>query len=171
MRLLSIILGCLLMSMNTFADGEDITGEVSRTVFERLRYDWMVSGMKAADETWKTQNTDLFAKKMKGISLEIYIGTWCDDTHEQLPRFFSLLNKAKVNPEIKIFALNRKKTYRGFENERAIEKVPTFVFMKNGKELGRIVETPKGSLLDESLEILESEKDTRKAPPKASDAF
>lgn len=139
---------------NAIADGEDITGEISRTAFERHRYEWMLSGMKSGKEEWKSKDTSQFSKKMNGVSLEIYIGTWCSDTHVQLPSFFSLLDHAKVNPEIMIYALDRKKTYKGFTNERTIEKVPTFVFLKDGKELGRIVESPKIGLLEDSLEIL-----------------
>jgi hypothetical protein len=35
-----------------------------------------------------------------------------------------------------------------------VEKVPTFIFYRSDREIGRIVENPKTGLLEDTIEIL-----------------
>ena len=51
--------------------------------------------------------------------------------------------KKKPNKDVKYYVEDMK-----------VERVPTFVFFRDGKEIGRTIENPKKSLLDDFLEIL-----------------
>ncbi len=131
--------------------GTDLTGEVSRTTIEKQSYPWM----KEVFEHVALESP----KSLSNVDVEVYFGSWCGDSHEYLPQFFSLIDrtakKAGVHPKsIKYFGLDRKKTYEGYSNTRSIERIPTFVFLKDGREIGRIVETPRVSIAADTQAIL-----------------
>ncbi|MBC7693436.1 MAG: thioredoxin family protein [Methylotenera sp.] len=85
----------------------------------------------------------LIAREIPKVSIVVYLGTWCGDTHEQVPPFLKLLELLPEAPlELRLFALDRAKTYPGFTNTQHVDKIPTFIFLKGGFEVGRIVESP-----------------------------
>lgn len=87
------------------------------------------------------------------IDFIIFGGTWCDDTQFILPKFFKI-QEASGFPEnrITIFAVDRNKTTTGnIAQAMNITNVPTIIVMKNGKELGRVVEYGKTGKWDKEL--------------------
>jgi hypothetical protein len=63
-----------------------------------------------------------------------------------------------VQPSLKgvtLYGVDRKKkSPGGTEAQYHIERVPTFIFLKHGEEIGRIVENPQASLEGDMLSIL-----------------
>jgi ribosomal protein L30E len=51
--------------------------------------------------------------------------------------------KRKASKDVKYYAADLK-----------VERVPTFIFYRDGKEIGRIVENPQKSLVEDFLEII-----------------
>lgn len=103
--------------------------------------------------------------KIKHYNIEIYLGTWCSDTHEQLPRFLKILDEANYpQRKLKLYALNRKKeSFYGEQNQKYIINIPTFILYKSNNnpkrrdvEIGRIVESPKESLELDLYNIINS---------------
>ena len=94
---------------------------------------------------------------VKGVKCVIVLGTWCDDSKKQLPRFLKIVDIIG-NPfeEIKMIALDRDKKAPEMEvhDQYSIEKVPTFIFYHGDKEIGRIIETPAESLENDLLQIV-----------------
>jgi len=91
------------------------------------------------------------------ISCVLVLGTWCGDSKEQVPRFFKILDLSETQFEsFEIFCVDRNKEAEGMDVKTKcnIEKVPTFIFYKGEKEIGRIIETPVNSLEKDMLEIL-----------------
>ena len=92
------------------------------------------------------------------ISITIVMGSWCGDSQEQIPKFYkiiSLLNFDEI--KIQLIAVDRKKHAREYDalvQSLNIELIPTFIFYKNGKELGRIIESPQETLETDILKIL-----------------
>ena len=90
--------------------------------------------------------------------IEIYVlfGTWCHDSQREVPRLLQLLNTLNIQENyIHLIGLNYLKNEpldRGKSFQ--IRKTPTFVFLRNQKEIGRIVEMPKISLEADLLKIL-----------------
>ncbi len=91
------------------------------------------------------------------IRIEIYLGTWCPDSKSHVSAYFKILDMAD-NPLIQ-------SVYIGVPRERAarskylpqaknIEKLPTFLVIKDGQELGRIIETPAKSVEEDLIAIL-----------------
>jgi len=83
----------------------------------------------------------------------IFGGTWCEDTHFVLPKFYKI-QEASGFPEnrIALFAVDRSKQTTGnIAQALNVTNVPTIIVMKDGKELGRIVEYGKTGKCDEEL--------------------
>jgi len=86
----------------------------------------------------------------------IFFGSWCGDSKEQVPRFLAITDKLGIEPDmIELIAVDRKKQAPDINvSDYQIEKVPTFIFYKNGKESGRIIETPQTTLENDMLNLL-----------------
>ncbi len=87
------------------------------------------------------------------ISFIIFGGTWCEDTQFILPKFFTI-QEASGFPEnrITLFAVDRNKKTTGHIAEAMnIINVPTIIVMKDGKEIGRVVEYGKTGKWDDEL--------------------
>lgn len=91
----------------------------------------------------------------KGIQVVVVMASWCHDSKEQVPRFYKILDEIKFNGQhIELIAVDRAKTGGDFDvTSLDINRVPTFIFYKGGRELGRIVESPSGSLEKDMLLI------------------
>ncbi|MDB9855292.1 thioredoxin family protein [Gammaproteobacteria bacterium] len=94
----------------------------------------------------------------RGVEIYMLFGTWCHDSKREVPRLLSLLNKSDVpENQINLIGLNFKKNDSQDRGKKfQIKKTPTFVFLRNQKEIGRIVEMPEISLEADLLKILGS---------------
>jgi thiol-disulfide isomerase/thioredoxin len=100
-----------------------------------------------------TSVVDAFKKNKDKIYFIIFGGTWCEDTHFILPKFYKI-QEASGFPEnrITVFATDRYKQTTGSISEAFhIINVPTIIVMRNGKELGRVVEYGKTGKWDKEL--------------------
>lgn len=92
------------------------------------------------------------------VTITIVMGSWCGDSQEQLPKFYKIINLLNFDEnKILLIAVDRRKHARQYDDlvqSLNIERIPTFIFYKNGKELGRIVETPQNTLESDMLKIL-----------------
>jgi thiol-disulfide isomerase/thioredoxin len=113
---------------------------------------------KSFDEYYKIYEPDQavldsLKLKKKGVEILIILGTWCSDSQEQLPKFFKILDKIKFDRKsVEMICVNRDKDAGDVETVNYnIQKVPTFIVYRKGREIGRIVETPYTSLEKELL--------------------
>ncbi|CAG2532063.1 Thiol-disulfide isomerase or thioredoxin [Maribacter dokdonensis] len=107
-----------------------------------------------------TEKIKLIKEHLNAYKILIFMGTWCDDSKREVPRFLKILEQAEYpNENLKIIALDKrkeayKKSPQGEEWGLNIRRVPTFIFYKNGREINRIIETPITSLEDDILKIV-----------------
>lgn len=87
------------------------------------------------------------------VNIIAFGGTWCHDTWFVLPRLLALTEAAGVAPErITIIGLDEnKKSVNHLPEAFNITNVPTIIVMKNGKELGRVIEYGKHGMFDREL--------------------
>ena len=98
-------------------------------------------------------------KNSDSLQLLVFMGTWCEDSHFIIPKFYSLLDAAgfPLNRVTLIATDRNKKTMSHLAEALGIKNVPTIMIMKNGKELGRVVEYGKYGLFDKEMgEIINS---------------
>jgi len=83
----------------------------------------------------------------------VFTGTWCEEAQYILPRFYSLLDAAAIRADqVTLIGVDpSKKTVRNLTEEMHITAIPTFIVLKNGREIGRISPTSKDSPWDKEL--------------------
>ncbi|MFZ1529441.1 MAG: thioredoxin family protein [Ferruginibacter sp.] len=83
----------------------------------------------------------------------IFGGTWCEDTQFILPKFFKLQELSGFSDDaISLIGVSReKKSLGNLTSVFKITNVPTIIVMKDGKELGRVVEYGKSGQWDKEL--------------------
>lgn len=104
-------------------------------------------------------NLELVAKikpLLKGVKIKTFMGTWCSDSKRETPRLYKILDAADYNYDnFQLITVSREKdTPEGYEDGLNITNVPTIIFYKNGKEIGRFVEYAIDSLEADMYAIL-----------------
>ncbi len=92
----------------------------------------------------------------KNVQITVVMGTWCGDSQLQVPRFYKILDEIKFkDSDVDLICVDHNKKAGDLDiSNLNIQRVPTFIFYKNGRELGRIVESPSSSLEKDMLLIL-----------------
>lgn len=146
--------------VQTTNDGKMLLGHQTKNQLLKEPYsEWYV---KEHDDYAIDQNAiaDLKKAKINTYNITLVMGTWCEDSHREVPRLFKILEAVNY-PENKvdIIAVNRKKEAPGGEEgPYNIQKVPTVIVQKYGKEIGRIIESPQSGYLERDLvEILKKD--------------
>ena len=85
---------------------------------------------------------------LEDISVVIMFGTWCHDSKREVPRMLRILDSAGVRTEqISLIGVDtNKEEPKGQEKTYNLRNTPTLILLKNGKEVGRIIERPNVSL-------------------------
>lgn len=114
-------------------------------------YKWFNSSQSYYKPDTATLNA--FEKAKDKVQFIVFGGTWCEDTQFILPKFFKLQEMSGVkDTAISFFAVNReKKSLSSITDAFGITNVPTIIVMKNGKEVGRVVEYGKTGQWDKEL--------------------
>lgn len=94
--------------------------------------------------------------KIFNYTIKILLGTWCHDSQEQVPGFFKILDDLDYNTNyLEIICVDKEKKAGDYDIfSLNIKRVPTFIFYKDDKETGRIVETPSNTLEIDIYNIL-----------------
>ena len=85
------------------------------------------------------------------VTMLLIVATWCPDSKREVPRFFAIMDAAGIREsQLTMVGVDRtKKDAEGLTEKWGITRVPTFVFLRNGQEVGRVVErTPAGATLE-----------------------
>ena len=122
---------------------EQITGDTA--------FHWYADNLKFYKPNVTT--VEQLKDKKDSISLVIFGGTWCHDTQNILPKYFSVLDAAGFpKDKVTLVIVDRnKKTIGDLQTPFHITNVPTLIVMKGGKEQGRIIEYGSSGLADKEL--------------------
>lgn len=103
------------------------------------------------------QPDEALVQRLRGIDapvkLEVVLATWCGDSRQHVPRLLKTLSEA-ANPNITVELI-------GIDSEfhqpmdviagRNITNVPTVIVSREGRELGRMNETPASATVEEDI--------------------
>jgi len=135
-----------------------LIGIANREMFNDDSYNYWFN------DRYKEYNTDkeLIAKLkpiINDFTIKGFMGTWCGDSKRETPRFYKILDETDFDQEyFELITVGRnKKTPNNLQEGFNIIRVPTFIFYKDGKEVGRFVEYPRESLEKDILKILTGE--------------
>tara|TARA_Y100000815_G_C13302091_1_gene484988 strand:+ start:168 stop:734 length:567 start_codon:yes stop_codon:yes gene_type:complete len=147
--------------VSTAAIAQDgiLVGKIKRKDLESEQFGlWF--NPKYEEYTVDSTRIDAIKKGLKGVDITLFMGTWCGDSKRETPRVYKILDAADYDSKkVDLIAVTRAKdTPEHYEEGLNITNVPTIIFKKDGKELGRIVEYPIESLEKDMLKILNGEE-------------
>lgn len=106
-------------------------------------------------ETDKNTITQL-KSYLKEVTIKGFMGTWCGDSKRGVPRFYKILEETGFDQNyFELVTVGRnKKTPDNLQEGFDLIRVPTFIFYKNGEEVGRYVERPRETMEKDILKIV-----------------
>lgn len=132
--------------------------EISDLENDSLFQTWFSEGYSNYEVALKEAK---WIKELKSYEVEIYMGTWCGDSKEWVPKFMKFWDEVGLNREqlsfVALYNSDVEGKYKqgpnGEELGKNIHRVPTFIFKKEGQETARIVESPNNDLVTDLAQI------------------
>ena len=150
--ILSLVMGASLSAQKWYVDHNEemqFWGDISIHSLKKAPHaDWF----NASYEDFNPAKNVVVAESFKDVTVLVYMGTWCSDSHEWVPKFVKLWEVNGLSTgNINLIGLhNGDDTYKQSPDRSeltyGIERVPTFIFLRDGVEIGRITESPTNSL-------------------------
>ncbi len=132
-----------------------LLGKANREGFQMEAFkSWFNTGY--TDYKIDSETLEQLKPLLKDVTITLFMGTWCEDSQRETPHFYKILDDVGFDESklTMITVSEEKTTPQGFENGKNITNVPTIIFYKNEKEMGRIVEYPIESLEKDMFAIL-----------------
>jgi thiol-disulfide isomerase/thioredoxin len=162
-KLIPVFILTSLLSSITFAQNQyqvlverpnekSLKGIISRDILQSdTSFHWFAENLKGY-----TPNSDAVTglkKNADSVQLVVFMGTWCEDSHTIIPKFFSLTDAAGFSKDrITLIGVDReKKTLSHIAEALNITNVPTIIVYQNGIEAGRVIEYGKSGMFDKDL--------------------
>ena len=167
-----IILLALTFIVNSYAQEKskgvrnasgDLVGIVHKEDFNQLPYsNWFVKNYDAYKPDSKSISK--LKRKLKNVKIKAFVATWCHLSKKDIPRTYKILEQAGFDfNNIEFITLNRgKRTPKNLQKDFDIKSVPTFIFYKKEKEIGRYIEYPQQNLEKDFLTIVSGGKYKKK---------
>jgi thiol-disulfide isomerase/thioredoxin len=116
-----------------------LVGPVTRAAVEDYET-WKT--LRAQDYTPDAAAVKTIAARGKDVQVLAIVATWCPDSKREVPRFFKIYDLAGLGVgQVTLVAVDRsKKDAEGLTVKHDILRVPTFVFFRGDKEIGRVIE-------------------------------
>ena len=141
-------------------DGETILiGSVTWEGLTKEPYDeWFTTNYLGYDTD--NESLNMIEQAMNELEITVFLGSWCEDSQVQVPQFYKMLDQVGYDiSSLNVIALERLENRdlvgpAGEEEGFNISHVPTFIFYKDGIELGRIVEYPTRTIEKDMVEII-----------------
>lgn len=106
----------------------------------------------------KEETIAYLKEHLNAYDIVTFLGTWCEDSHELMPKLFRVLINANYSLTRKhtLFAVDlNKKGQFGEAEEHNISYVPTVIlYNKDGEEIGRIEESIVKETIEEDLKAI-----------------
>ena len=136
----------------------DLVGIADKTSFMQEPYKaWFEKGYDAYQVD--TAVTEKIKEELNGVTVKAFMGTWCGDSKRETPHFYKIADEVGLGiNDIDLVTVNRsKKTPDNLQEGFDIKRVPTFIFYRDGEEIGRFVEYSRETLEKDILKIVSGE--------------
>ncbi len=145
-------------TLNKDASG-NLTGVHTIWAFQQAPYSsWFTPKYESYTPDQSIVNS--LKEEMDGVTVRAYMGTWCGDSKRETPQFYKLMDKVGFDyDDLTMITVDRtKKQPVELVSGYNVIRVPTFIFYKNGSEIGRYVERPRESLAQDILKIVSGQE-------------
>ena len=146
---------CLMSVFSSADNGDDFAlGVISESQ--------LLSGFNLFNEKFQTfsiseEDKDIIAQWPETLQIDVYFGTWCHDSEREVPKLLKLL-KANNHITSTLIALDYQKgDPQALAKENKIKYTPTIIIYRDNsrkEELGRIIERPNESLVEDINQLL-----------------
>jgi len=87
-------------------------------------------------------------QQLKGLQLVVLFGSWCHDSEREVPRLLKLVQQSGVAlAAVKLEGVNQQKQHpQNLQTTYGLRYTPTIIVLRDGTELGRVIEQPKQTL-------------------------
>lgn len=128
-------------------------GPVTREAIERQLPDWRQAAAAATPDPAASR---ALATVPPGARVDVYLGTWCDDSRREVARLFRALELLPGPPpfELRLISVDRSMRAPGYTEDAGLRFVPTIVVHRKGKVVGRIVESAVRGVERDLLDLL-----------------
>lgn len=131
-----------------------LVGAVTREQVEAAVPEWVQAQVEAqpAAETARA-----LTGVPAGAEVTVFLGTWCGDSRRELSRLWRALDEAggTVPFQVRYIGVDReKKQPADLVAESDVRYVPTLIVRRDGREVGRIVETSPNGVEQDLLALL-----------------
>lgn len=135
---------------NGFTTFDDLEQEASFT--------WLGEGAKAYQPDGA--KVLYLSEKLPLYDMVVVMGTWCEDSHNMIPKLYKVLSEAEYPMErLKMYGVDRDKHCKTGEHETyKVTNVPVIILLKDGKEAGRITEVVNKSVEADLVHIIVNNK-------------
>lgn len=134
---------------------EVLIGYCDRNAYEIPRYKrWF-------DEWYEKQEPESYVLSkinkdfFRSLEILVFSASWCGGCRTELARFYKIMDVLDLQPKrLTVIYVNKQKQVPGLDlSEYQFSRVPTFIFYRNNREIGRISERPADTLESDILEI------------------
>jgi len=85
----------------------------------------------------------------KNVRIDVFFGMWCHDSEREVPKLLKLL-ASEPGAKLNLYALDIKKSDpKGLAKANKVKYTPTVIVYQDDKEVGRIIERPQSSLVND----------------------
>lgn len=137
--------------------GKILKGIISREILSSdTSFKWYANNLKSYSGSYAAS----FGKHRDSIQLLIFRGTWCEDSQLIIPKLFRFFDAAGFsNDRITLIGVDRnKKSISHITDALNVINLPTLIVMKEGKELGRVVEYGQYGMVEKELAEIAGKK-------------
>ncbi len=134
--------GCASSNAGKSDDGPIQLGWTSRSVLFDPRYQEFCTRFDTVAVA--TEFVELMKILQPDVEVVVFFGTWCGDSRREVPHLMKIMDAVGIDSsKVSLYGLDRsKKSLDGVTAEYSVEKVPTFIFLRDGVEIGRVAEKP-----------------------------
>lgn len=148
-----LIMMTMLCTSAVASQKRDLLGEVSS---EALLAEF--PAFMSEYSTYEPSEEELNAvAALEGNQLVILFGTWCHDSEREVPRLLKTLDVRGLDaPDFTLIAVDRtKRDPEGMAKKHSLKYTPTFVLLRDGDEIGRVVERADAGLTQDLKAFVE----------------
>ena len=121
-----------------------LNGPISKEGLRKMPYKvWFNSNYKTyIVDTDALKN--IKKKSLKDLKILAFMGTWCHDSNREIPRLLRVVEEMGIADQLELYGVDvNKKSQLEREKGFDIRKTPTIIFLRDGEEIGRILEKPE----------------------------
>jgi len=144
----------LMFSSGCYSSSSETDDAIGHVTTEQIKSEFQTFGDNYQAFQLADEDIERIAQWPESINVKVYFGTWCHDSQREIPKLFRIAD-ASPNVNYSWVALDRTKSDpQSLAKLAGVKFTPTIVVYNNEQEIGRIIERPKVSLVDDLEQII-----------------